>query len=340
MRRFLPALALAAAPAIARADSLDDAVAARCLRDDRLAGAVSLALEDPQGFEASELRERAWRAGLAAPSVHALVLQGGDAEAATATVSSWLDARVREAPRCALGRRGGLLAIALAPRTAEVLAASATGVATWRIAPGDAPRGATVVATSEGAEVLRATVNDDGTVALPLDTRRRWTLQLLADTESGPTPFATWRYGARDGDATPGGDALWSDRHVLGAINALRRRVDAPALRRDPVLDAVASRHAENLARRSILAHVPSPEDTPLARLRGAGVVADRVAENLARGRTLTDAHASLERSPSHRANLLDREVDTVGIGVARSEGAVYLVEVFAARPAVGARDE
>jgi uncharacterized protein YkwD len=340
VRRLISALALVVAPATARADSLDDAVAARCLRDERLAGAVSLALDDPQGFEASELRERAWRVGLAAPSVHAMVLRGGDAEAETATVSAWLDARVREAPRCAIGRRGDLLAIALAPRTAEVLAASATGVAMWRIVPGDVPRGASVVATAEGAEVLRASVNDDGTFTLPLDARRRWTLQLLADTEAGPTPFATWRYGDRDDDARPEGDALWSDRHVLGAINALRRRVVARALRRDPVLDAVASRHAETLARRGILAHIPSPEDTPLARLRGVGVVADRVAENLARGRTLTDAHTSLERSPSHRANLLDREVDTVGIGVARSEGAVYLVEVFAARPHLGARDE
>ena len=74
--------------------------------------------------------------------------------------------------------------------------------------------------------------------------------------------------------------------------------------------------------------------------LREAGVTADRVAENLARGRTLAEAHRRLTRSPSHRANLLDEGLDAMGFGVARLEGVIYLVELFAARPSMSARGE
>ena len=337
MRLSLAIVALSvvsATSATALADPLDDALDARCTRDERLSGAVSLALDDPQGFEAAALRARVWREGLAAPAVHALVLRGGDGEAAVDALASWLDARALtpSRSRCAIGRRGDLLAVAAVPRVVEVLAASATGASAWRVVATEALRDASIVATSEGAEVLRAPLADDGLVSLSLDPRRRWTLQVLAETSSGPAPFATWAFGESPQRADNGDDALWSTRQVLGAINALRRSADVGALRRDPVLDDVAARHASTLARRGVLAHAPSPDDTPVERLRAAGVSAPRVAENLARGRTLTEAHASLVRSPSHRANLLDGAVDTVGLGVARAGGEVYLVEVFATR--------
>ncbi len=337
MRRSLAIAALSAAclaPTTALADALDDALDARCIRDGRLSGAAALALDDPQGFEASELRARAWREGLAAPSVHALVLRDGGDESTAATLASWLDARspTHALSRCALVRRDALVAVAVVPRVIEVLAASATSEAAWRIETPDALRDASVVATSEGAEVIRSPIGDDGTVSLALDARRRWTLQVLAETSSGPAPFATWTFGATVRSATPEGEPLWSSRHVLGAINALRRGADVTALRRDPVLDDVAARHAATLARLGRLAHSPSPDDTPVERLRAAGVVSARVAENLARGRTLTEAHASLVRSPSHRANLLDGALDTVGLGLARAGGEIYLVEVFARR--------
>ncbi len=339
MRRSLVIAAfsiVSAASETARADALGDALDARCTRDERLSGAVAVALDDPQGFEASELRARVWREGLAAPSVHALVLRGGDGEAAVDALASWLDARALTPSfsRCAVGRRGEFLAVAAVPRVVEVLAASATEASAWRVVSPLALRDATIVATSEGAAVLRAPLADDGIVSIALDPRRRWTLQVLAETSSGPAPFATWIYGDSAQGAVTEDDALWSTRHVLGAINALRRSADVGALRRDPVLDDVAARHASTLARRGILAHTPTPDDTPVERLRAAGVTSPRVAENLARGRTLTEAHASLARSPSHRANLLDGAVDTVGLGVARAGGEVYLVEVFARRMA------
>ena len=71
--------------------------------------------------------------------------------------------------------------------------------------------------------------------------------------------------------------------------------------------------------------------------LAAAQVVAERVAENLARAQTLTDAHARWMGSPSHRANALDPALDALGIGVASRDGELYVVALFATHPALSA---
>ncbi len=336
------ALSLALAlPSLARADALTDALDARCVRDGRLDAAALAALDDPQGFEASELRAVAWRAGLASPSVHALVLRGGDADSTAVALSTWLDARglTTSLSRCAFARRGDLLAVAVTPRVLEVVTPT-QGVPTWRVRVVEGLREASVVATSDGAEVRRAPIGAEGDASLALDPQVRWTVQVIATTPTGPLPFATWHFGGPSQHDGAEPDPLWSTRHVFAALNDLRREAHAVTLRRDPVLDDIAARHAANLARRGVLSHAPTADDTPLERLRAAGVITTRVAENLARGRTLTEANANLLRSPSHRANALDADVDAVGLGVARMAGVIYLVEVFAARPSLGARSE
>ena len=128
-------------------------------------------------------------------------------------------------------------------------------------------------------------------------------------------------------------DALVDVRDLLGAINRERARAGAPPLRRDPLLDGVAAAHARNLAARGVIAHEPTPGDGPIERLVRANVRADRVAENLARAGTLTDAHARWMASPSHRANVLDPALDALGLGLAARDGEMYVVELFATHP-------
>ena len=65
--------------------------------------------------------------------------------------------------------------------------------------------------------------------------------------------------------------------------------------------------------------------------------MAERVAENLARAQSLTDAHARWMGSPSHRANVLDPALDALGVGVAAREGELFVVELFATHPTLTA---
>ena len=75
------------------------------------------------------------------------------------------------------------------------------------------------------------------------------------------------------------------------------------------------------------------PPSYHIERLRVAGMDARYVGENVAHASTVSLAHRSLWASPSHRANLLRREFDRLGVAVVRDErGDAWVVEMLASR--------
>ncbi|BDG07752.1 CAP domain-containing protein [Anaeromyxobacter paludicola] len=121
--------------------------------------------------------------------------------------------------------------------------------------------------------------------------------------------------------------ARGAEAAVAQAIDALRARHGLVPLGRSPALDEVARRHSEAMARAGEVAHVlPGGRDLP-ARLEG--VPYRRALENVARGPSALAAHDAAEESPAHRANLLDRSVREVGVGIARRRLPAGEVEVF-----------
>lgn len=337
---LLPSLLLLASPAGATA--LDDVLGPRCTVDARLAPVAEAARADPETFDPLELRELAHAQHVAAPTVQTLVLRG-DADALPVVAGRWLAERNASPAlsRCAVAVGEGTLALVMVPRLLEPRALPANGnVRAWQVALPAGVTEAALMATAPNGAVTRHALSADGTGSLALDRDGAWTLQVLATFPSGPMPVALWEERVGEGAAVaPAVDgSITNDRHLMRAINGLRRERGLPALRRDPLLDLVALAHARRLAASGTVAHTPAPGDTPVDRLRAAGVTADRVAENLARARSLAVAHARIARSPAHRANLLDAAVDAVGVGVAHAGGMAYVVELLATRPTLVGR--
>jgi len=326
----------------AQATGLDGVLRAHCVIDARLRPVAEAARSDPEGFDPLELRELAHRQGVAAPTVQALVLRGG-ADTVPVVVARWLRERgaTPTLSRCAVVTGGAVLALALVPRLVEPRAMSSQGATrSWRLLLPEGMDGAALLLTAPDGGVSRRALDAEGMVSVRFDRDGPWTLQVLANLPSGPVPVALWEehVGASTLPTTTVDASVTNDRHLTAAINRLRSARGLTTLRRDPLLDMVAMDHARRLAAEGVLAHTPTPGESPVDRLRGAGVSAERVAENLARARSLAVAHARIANSPGHRANLLDPEIDALGIGVVRTEGMTYLVELFALRPSLVGR--
>jgi uncharacterized protein YkwD len=324
------ALTILLAAAAARADPADDAAAARCRPDGRLLPAARAALAEASPDPDAQ-RARTEAAGMFAPTVYTTVLPANDPAALDAAI-----ARARHTtlqPRCAVATDGARLALALAPRVVEVLTETAHGATTVRAA---LPQGATrpqLAVTDRDGAVTVFDFDDESSVLLPAALVPA-TMQVVATLGEGPVPLATWHPAPV---ARARRDTLVDVRDLLGAINRERAAAGARALRRDPLLDGVAMGHARTLAALGAVSHRPTPDDGPIERLERAQVAAERVAENVARAGSLTDAHARWMGSPSHRANVLDPALDAVGFGVARREGELYVVELFATHPTLSA---
>jgi uncharacterized protein YkwD len=127
------------------------------------------------------------------------------------------------------------------------------------------------------------------------------------------------------------------ERATLCLLNAERRRRDLRPLRRRPALDRAARAHAADMARRDYFAH-ESPEGVgPHERILRAGYRDPRTTgENLAQGERTAGAASSIVdgwmHSPGHRANILRRRFEEIGIAIVDDGDLHVYVTTFGAR--------
>ena len=99
----------------------------------------------------------------------------------------------------------------------------------------------------------------------------------------------------------------------------------------DARLAAAAQAHSADMVRRSFFAH-ESPDGRQVwDRAVAAGYAYRKVAENIAAGqRTAEDVVRGWMDSPGHRANILDRDLEQIGVGHAEGGSyGVYWTQVF-----------
>jgi uncharacterized protein YkwD len=127
------------------------------------------------------------------------------------------------------------------------------------------------------------------------------------------------------------------ESQLVWQINAQRRRHGKPALSSNATLNAVAHRHARQMARTRTHAHVIGAS-TPARRIREAGYGHRATAENVAFGQqTAGQAVADWLASPGHRKNMLDQAgmgFTEVGVGAYREPGGQWYYCTVFGRPA------
>jgi len=138
--------------------------------------------------------------------------------------------------------------------------------------------------------------------------------------------------GAADGASHM--QALTADEEqAVALLNADRSAHGLPPLRVNLTLAALAREYAQDMIDRGYFSHV-SPEGEEFSdRLARYGVAFRSAGENLGMHGSVAAAERMLMNSPSHRANILGRDFDELGIGVrSAADGSVYIVQVFVGR--------
>lgn len=118
-----------------------------------------------------------------------------------------------------------------------------------------------------------------------------------------------------------------AERELFASINQARRAQGLAPLRWDESLAAAARRHAEVMAEHGSVQHGFEGEPSLVVRVKQAGARFGWLAENVAQGPTPGFVHVQFMQSPRHRANVLDRDMDSIGIGVVEQRGQLFVVE-------------
>lgn len=116
---------------------------------------------------------------------------------------------------------------------------------------------------------------------------------------------------------------------LLDAANRDRAAHGLQPLQWDTALANAARAHAERMAQRNTLSHQFPGEPPMQDRAREAGARFSLIAENVALGPTAAGIHTQWMNSPPHRANLLDHDLNSVGVAVVESGNTLFAVEDF-----------
>ena len=121
-----------------------------------------------------------------------------------------------------------------------------------------------------------------------------------------------------------------AEQYLLAAANQDRANQGLPALRLDPVLTQASAFHAREMAEHADISHQFPGEPELAERGSNAGVHFSLIAENVGEAPTSVIIHDLWMHSPHHRANLLDPNVNTIGIAIVSRDNQLYAVEDFA----------
>ena len=143
----------------------------------------------------------------------------------------------------------------------------------------------------------------------------------------------------RTGFSQRGGTS--AEQVLFDAANRERIAQGLPLLKWDSALARAAHDHALRIAQQNSLSHQFPGEPDLTARATHAGARFSTIAENVAEGPSAANIHAQWMKSAPHRANLLDTDLDSIGIAVVQRNGMLFAVEDFSrAVPSLSFKDQ
>jgi hypothetical protein len=128
------------------------------------------------------------------------------------------------------------------------------------------------------------------------------------------------------------------ERVIVRLVNEERQSRGLPTLAVDERLQQAARLHSERMAETGEVEHWLRGEQELSQRLKA--VRSDATGENVALSSGAERAHTALMHSPGHRANILDKDYNSIGVGVVRTSKGIYVTEDFARRVQEASVDE
>jgi hypothetical protein len=116
---------------------------------------------------------------------------------------------------------------------------------------------------------------------------------------------------------------------LFQSANRERATQGLAPLKWSATLAVAARQHAQRMAAQNTLSHQLPGEPGMAERASQAGARFSSLAENVAEGPSVETIHKEWMNSPPHRANLLDPQLDSVGIAVAERNGVLFAVQDF-----------
>ena len=118
------------------------------------------------------------------------------------------------------------------------------------------------------------------------------------------------------------------EAQFVSLINKERKERSIKTLVSKGALVAIARKHSARMAEDETIYHNKNVANEVPGKWTAVG-------ENVGMGPSVEGLHDAFMASPGHRANVLDRDYDEVGVGVVVRDDVIYVTVVFVGRPSV-----
>jgi len=125
-------------------------------------------------------------------------------------------------------------------------------------------------------------------------------------------------------------DLRQAEQQIFQLANQARKDAGVEPLQWNEQAAEAARAHAKLMSEKHSLSHQFTGEPALRERMAATGLRFDSVAENVADAESADEAHQALMTSPPHRQNLLNPKYNSLGIGVAKGGGQLFVVQDFA----------
>ena len=119
---------------------------------------------------------------------------------------------------------------------------------------------------------------------------------------------------------------------MIAMINESRAREGLPSLAANAKLREGALAHSQDMSANNFFSHTSPTRGGFSTRLKAINLQTAGAGENIALFGTITKADAALLGSAPHRANIMSKTYNSVGIGIVwnKQKGAYYITQWFA----------
>ncbi|MFG2604994.1 CAP domain-containing protein [Streptomyces sp. NPDC048514] len=241
--------------------------------------------------------------------------QGGTSGSADAGPGSPADAPARSQSPSRPASKSPSASTSPSPSTSA--SASASASASKPVSPAPASKPASAAPTP--SRTASGKTAPGATPSRPKTTPPRRTSEPATPTKA---PAATSAPGTVTTEAT-------AEAEVLQLVNAERAKVGCSALAANSSLTGLAEAFSDDMAARGFFGHTDPDGATPWDRAAKASIT-DLGGENIARGQaTAAAVMEAWMNSPGHRANILNCDFKTLGVGVHFGPGGPWWTQDF-----------
>ncbi|SHM69690.1 CAP domain-containing protein [Actinacidiphila paucisporea] len=153
----------------------------------------------------------------------------------------------------------------------------------------------------------------------------------VSPTRTAPAPTVPVRTpSTKASTATPSSDTLTAARAaILSLVNKERATAGCKPLTASSSLDGLAQAFSDDMAARGFFDHTDPDGHTPWDRAKARGIT-NLGGENIARGQaTAAAVMTAWMNSPGHRANILNCDYTTLGVGIHFGTGGPWWTQDF-----------